>query len=373
MGVLAYLRVRVGLLLRSRIVVGAAVLLVSACSLSSLVPLETSFGPGLYHARREALGLAMERGEVRAEDDEQADLFLAYDAALVSLEQDRPGLTGNWHAFLGNATRAAETALRMAEVGLCPFGVGGVGSESSVRAELALASALHEGGWTVFGSTASQPALLRLAAVPSLLPGAMWCLPTLVIVCALGLDRSGGRLLAQAPVGLRSAAFMDTGLAWAFGMLLVVLAWGVAALVALRNGVGDLGYPVVRVAAEGPSIITVGSAILGTMVTLAISTLVMALFAVAVSMGERPWLPALVAGVLLLLGAALAEASGGKALSPLRAMDPLSMAPVACYPGDAGWGLLVGNPGDATPLVLVALGAFALVVLLFPHMRSRGM
>lgn len=366
MGVGAYLRVRTGMLVRSRITMGMLLLVLVACVVSSLIPAETGFGPSLYGRRRDALSQAMERDEVRAQDGEGASLLFSYEASLVALEQARPGLTGDWKPFVEDAAKAAELAVRMGESGLCPFGTGGVGPETSVRAELGLTRALGEGEWPIYACASRQPALFRLASVPSLLPGLAWCLPALVMACVLGRDRSGGRLLAQSPVSPRVALVVDAGLAWVSGLLVVALGWGAAALVALRNGVGSLAYPVALVSAEGARVISVGASVAWCFLALAMSTLVIALVSTAVAWGERRWVPSLVAGGLLACGSLLALAQGGEALGPLRFLDPLRMAPQACYPGDGAWAALVANPLEAIPLLSLAAVGFVAMVALCP-------
>lgn len=339
MGVGAYLRVRTGMLVRSRITMGMLLLVLVACVVSSLIPAETGFGPSLYGRRRGALSQAMERDEVRAQDGEGASLLFSYEASLVALEQARPGLTGDWKPFVEDAAKAAELAVRMGESGLCPFGTGGVGPETSVRAELGLTRALGEGEWPIYACASRQPALFRLASVPSLLPGLAWCLPALVV---------------------------DAGLAWVSGLLVVALGWGAAALVALRNGVGSLAYPVALVSAEGARVISVGASVAWCFLALAMSTLVIALVSTAVAWGERRWVPSLVAGGLLACGSLLAQAQGGEALGPLRLLDPLRMAPQACYPGDGAWAALVANPLEAMPLLALAAVGFVAMVALCP-------
>ncbi len=286
MGVGAYLRVRTGMLVRSRITMGMLLPVLVACVVSSLIPAETGFGPPLYGRRRDALSQAMKRDEVRAQDGEGASLIFSYEASLAALEQARPGLA--------------------------------------------------------------------------------WGLPALVMACALGCDRSGGRLLAQSPVSPRVALVVDAGLAWVSGLLVVALGWGAAALVALRNGVGSLAYPVALVSAEGARVISVGASVAWCFLALAMSTLVIALVSTAVAWGERRWVPSLVAGGLLACGSLLAQAQGGEALGPLRLLDPLRMAPQACYPGDGAWAALVANPLEAMPLLALAAVGFVAMVALCP-------
>lgn len=65
-------------------------------------------------------------------------------------------------------------------------------------------------------------------------------------------------------------------------------------------------------------------------------------------------------------GKVVAQAQGGEALGPLRLLDPLRMAPQACYPGDGAWAALVANPLEAVPLLSLAAVGFVAMEALCP-------
>ena len=118
--------------------------------------------------------------------------------------------------------------------------------------------------------------------------------------------------------------------------------------------------------AEGTRVISAGASVAWCFLALAMSTLVIALVSTAVAWGERRWAPSLVAGGLLACGSLLAQAQGGEALGPLLLLDPLRMAPQACYPGDGAWTALVANPLEAVPLLALAAVGFVAMVALCP-------
>lgn len=367
MGAGAYLRTQLGLLLRSRVVLGMLVLVAVICVGSSLLPGTTGFCPELYHRRRALFDDAVKSGVISPQTSEQANLLLEYDVALVALEQVRPDLTGDWHSFTADAAHAAEVAIRVGESGLCAFGAGGVGSEADVRAELALTRALHDGGWDVYASTAEQPATFRLAAVPSLLPGALWTVPTLVIACVLGFDRSSGRLLAQAPMEARTARVIDSSIAWVAGMLVTVLGWGLAAAVAARNGLGSLDYPVVMTSDAAPCVSNVGASIASNLARLALSSLVMSLLSSAASLGRNPWAPTAAVGGTLVCACLASGAPGSTASGAIGFLGVMSSSGTATYPGDASW--LANAP--TTPTEVMGLLSVSLLAYLASFVRAR--
>ena len=122
MGAGAYLRTRLGLLLRSRVVLGMLVLVAVICVGSSLLPGTTGFCPELYHRRRALFDDAVKSGVISPQTSEQANLLLEYGPSSPSPARSMTADGTSTRAPLSSRRRSASPQCRLSYPGPCgPF------------------------------------------------------------------------------------------------------------------------------------------------------------------------------------------------------------------------------------------------------------
>ncbi len=188
------------------------------------------------------------------------------------------------------------------------YGAPGGESALSLSAGARLAELLAERDRPeVYAVTSDEPAAYLLASLATaLLPYFVWLTPCCAVSLFVVWAASGSRLLATAPVSSRAMFLAAWAVAAALSTALVVIAVAPSLAVAtVRNGWGDLGYPVVYVSGGAVAQTDVGTVAGGFCALLALSSVALSAAIVAIGLVANSFYVA-VAATALLLAAPLA-------------------------------------------------------------------
>lgn len=221
----------------------------------------------------------------------------------------------------------------------------------------------------VYALSELMPGSFYLSFIYGTLPFAFWLVPGVAAALAVVALRTRGGFMQQAPVSFGTELFAGCLVAFvlAVAMLLAVAIPGTVAATA-RNGIGELGYPVIFVQSGAVVASTVGRALLqGAISQLLVTGLVVAMILAAGHLARSFRAACIAAAVGLVLAAlavnASALAAGEGVLSLALGWLPFTYFDVARTVGAATYDVLFGvgasvlagwiSVGAAIPLVLV--------------------
>jgi len=216
-----------------------------------------------------------------------------------------------------------------------------VGDPLRVEAKIALLEGLAASDQLeLYNMSTRMPGSFYLSFVFGAAPFAFWLAPACVTALLIARYRCRGSLIQQAPVSF--TVELGAGCVVASAIALVMLALVVipgTAYATMRNGVGEMGYPVVFIQSGGVVATTVASALM--------SGAFVVVFLACMERATRSFRSVCVAAAATLALAALAV--NASALAPADSIAsvalgwlPLTYLDVARVVGAAGYGLISG-------------------------------
>ena len=225
-----------------------------------------------------------------------------------------------------------------------------------------------------------MPGGFYLSFVYGAAPFALWLIPAVTSALLVARRHARGSLIRQAPVSpvVELAAGCLVAFVLAITVLAIVVVPGTAVATA-RNGIGDLGYPVVYVQNGAVIASTVLRAILSGAALQALVSAAAVVFLMAVAQMTRSWRAVCGAAVLGLAGSLLAM--GASALAPsdgllslLLGWFPLTYLDVASIVGAAGYTFASGAGISMVAGMIslaISLPVMVIVSLLTVRVRQR--
>ncbi len=200
----------------------------------------------------------------------------------------------------------------------------------------------------LYNMSTRMPGSFYLSFVFGTAPFAFWLAPACVTALLVARYRCRGSLIQQAPVSF--AVELGAGCVVASTIALAMLALVVipgTAYATMRNGVGEMGYPVVFIQSGGVVAATVASALMSGAGVQALASAFVVVFLACVERATRSFRSVCVAAVATLALAALAV--NASAVAPVDSVAsvalgwlPLTYLDVARVVGAAGYSLMSG-------------------------------
>lgn len=201
----------------------------------------------------------------------------------------------------------------------------------------------------LFDLSVRMPGSFYLSFLYGAVPFVFWLVPSITTALAIAALRTRGSLVQQAPValGMELAAGCLVASVLALAVLALVVFPGTAVATA-RNGIGELGYPVVYLQNGSVVSSTVGRAILSGAAVQALASTLAVTMLLAVAQLTRSFRATCVAAAVTVVAAVLAAqasalAPAGGTLSLALGWMPLTYLDVARTVGAAGYGLVSGS------------------------------
>lgn len=224
-----------------------------------------------------------------------------------------------------------------------------VGDPLRVEAKIVLLEGLAASDQLeLYNMSTRMPGSFYLSFVFGVAPFAFWLAPACVTALLIARHRCRGSLIQQAPVSF--TVELGAGCVVASAIALVMLALVVipgTAYATMRNGVGEMGYPVVFIQSGGVVATTVASALMSGAGVQALASALVVVFLACIERATRSFRSVCVAAAAMLALAALAV--NASALAPADSIAsvalgwlPLTYLDVARVVGTAGYGLISG-------------------------------
>lgn len=220
----------------------------------------------------------------------------------------------------------------------------------------------------LYNMSTRMPGSFYLSFVFGAAPFAFWLAPACVTALLVARYRCRGSLIQQAPVSF--AVELGAGCVVASAIALAMLALVVipgTAYATMRNGVGEMGYPVVFIQSGGVVVATVASALMSGAGVQALASAFVVVFLACVERATRSFRSVCVAAVAALALAALAV--NASALAPADSVAsvalgwlPLTYLDVARVAGAAGYGLMSGCGVSAFAACVVLAASLPVMV-----------
>ena len=224
-----------------------------------------------------------------------------------------------------------------------------VGDPLRVEAKIALLEGLAASDQLeLYNMSTRMPGSFYLSFVFGAAPFAFWLAPACVTALLIARHRCRGSLIQQAPVSftVELGAGCVVASAIALAMLVLVVIPGTA-YATMRNGVGEMGYPVVFIQSGGVVATTVASALMSGAGVQALASAFVVVFLACIERATRSFRSVCIAAAATLALAALAV--NASALAPADSIAsvalgwlPLTYLDVARVVGTAGYGLISG-------------------------------
>ena len=220
----------------------------------------------------------------------------------------------------------------------------------------------------LYNMSTRMPGSFYLSFVFGTAPFAFWLAPACVTALLVARYRCRGSLIQQAPVSF--AVELGAGCVVASTIALAMLALVVipgTAYATMRNGVGEMGYPVVFIQSGGVVAATVASALMSGAGVQALASAFVVVFLACVERATRSFRSVCVAAVATLALAALAV--NASAVAPVDSVAsvalgwlPLTYLDVARVVGAAGYSLMSGCGVSAFAACVVLAASLPVMV-----------
>ncbi len=244
-----------------------------------------------------------------------------------------------------------------------------VGDPLRVEAKIALLEGLAASDQLeLYNMSTRMPGSFYLSFVFGAAPFAFWLAPACVTALLIARHRCRGSLIQQAPVSF--TVELGAGCVVASAIALAVLALVVipgTAYATMRNGVGEMGYPVVFIQSGGVVATTVASALMSGAGVQALASAFVVVFLACIERATRSFRSVCVAAAATLALAALAV--NASALAPADSIAsvalgwlPLTYLDVARVVGTAGYGLISGCGVSAFAACIVLAASLPVMV-----------
>lgn len=250
-----------------------------------------------------------------------------------------------------------------------------------VRAKIALLEGLASVEEPeLYSMSTRMPASFYLSFVFGAAPFAFWLAPACAASLLIARYRCKGSLVQQAPVsfGVELGAGCVVAAAIALVMLVLVIVPGTA-YASMRNGVGQLGYPVVFIQSGGVVATTVACALASAAGMQALASTFVVVFLACVERATRSFRSVCAAAIMLL--ALTAVAANASVLAPdsgLASMVfgwlPFTYLDVARVVGAAGYTFITGcgiSVFAGCVVLASSLPVLVLIACLFNRVRSH--
>lgn len=244
-----------------------------------------------------------------------------------------------------------------------------VGDHLRVEAKIALLEGLAASDQLeLYNMSTRMPGSFYLSFVFGAAPFAFWLAPACVTALLIARHRCRGSLIQQAPVSF--TVELGAGCVVASAIALAVLALVVipgTAYATMRNGVGEMGYPVVFIHSGGVVATTVASALMSGAGVQALASAFVVVFLACIERATRSFRSVCVAAAATLALAALAV--NASALAPADSIAsvalgwlPFTYLDVARVVGAAGYGLIFGCGVSAFAACIVLAASLPVMV-----------
>ena len=244
-----------------------------------------------------------------------------------------------------------------------------VGDPLRVEAKIALLEGLAASDQLeLYNMSTRMPGSFYLSFVFGAAPFAFWLAPACVTALLIARHRCRGSLIQQAPVSF--TVELGAGCVVASAIALAVLALVVipgTAYATMRNGVGEMGYPVVFIQSGGVVATTVASALMSGAGVQALASAFVVVFLACIERATKSFRSVCVAAAVTLALAALAV--NASALAPADSIVsvvlgwlPLTYLDVARVVGTAGYGLISGCGVSAFAACIVLAASLPVMV-----------
>ena len=244
-----------------------------------------------------------------------------------------------------------------------------VGDPLRVEAKIALLEGLAASDQLeLYNMSTRMPGSFYLSFVFGAAPFAFWLAPACVTALLIARHRCRGSLIQQAPVSftVELGAGCVVASAIALAVLVLVVIPGTA-YATMRNGVGEMGYPVVFIQSGGVVATTVASALMSGAGVQALASAFVVVFLACIERATRSFRSVCVAAAAMLALAALAV--NASALAPADSIAsvalgwlPLTYLDVARVVGTAGYGLISGCGVSAFAACIVLAASLPVMV-----------
>lgn len=244
-----------------------------------------------------------------------------------------------------------------------------VGDPLRVEAKIALLEGLAASDQLeLYNMSTRMPGSFYLSFVFGAAPFAFWLAPACVTALLIARHRCRGSLIQQAPVSftVELGAGCVVASAIALAVLVLVVIPGTA-YATMRNGVGEMGYPVVFIQSGGVVATTVASALMSGAGVQALASAFVVVFLACIERATRSFRSVCVAAAATLALAALTV--NASALAPADSIAsvalgwlPLTYLDVARVVGTAGYGLISGCGVSAFAACIVLAASLPVMV-----------